>query len=95
MKLDRPGCPKEGRVEFLEPRVLGQKSLMKEQSDAIPIVERSVGASTDLKPRCTVLPESRISDQNTVVKDPSNCSPVDQGTVSIWQSPRRLGLEQD
>lgn len=70
-QVDRWGHRKERRVEFAEPRVLGQNSLTKEQSEAILTVDRSVEASTDRQSRHTVLSGSRVSDQDTVMEKPS------------------------
>lgn len=47
------------------------------------IVERSVATPTYQKQRHTILPEFKVSDQNTVMEDPSNEAPsVKWGLVS-------------
>lgn len=80
---------KEGRVEFLKPRVSGQSSFMKKQSEAILIVERSAGASTDREIHRAVLSELIITGQRTVLEDSSGRYHLFRWVNDLRSAPRQ------
>lgn len=89
MHSERWSRPKEHHVEFPVPRVSGQNSFTKEQSEAFPAVERSLRASTGPVTYHTALSVSRVLNQKAVVEEPSE--KVSATKMVNWSGRASLG----